>query len=116
MEKFGIENLKILINFIAAFSLKLIDDLNDKKLSLIECLGLLKELVVVPSLVKKRAEIVQEITDLSASEFLELAYYVKAQLPEHANKANEITQKSLDILKGIVELINVLHKGDEINT
>jgi|WetSurMetagenome_2_1015567.scaffolds.fasta_scaffold57173_1 hypothetical protein len=115
MEKFGIENIKTLLKLICTLTVKIIDDLKDRKISVIEALGILYELRTVPSVINNTQNIIDEIKDLSQDETIQLIYFMKGQFPDLSNQATEITDRSIKILISVLEFIDAINlKNKEI--
>lgn len=81
MEKYGIENLKIVVLFAVVITKKLISDFEDGKFTIWEGIGLLPEIKKIPALIKSLPQLKLEVSDLGVAEILELHEYIKANVP-----------------------------------
>ena len=76
IQKFGIENLKVLIKFSFGLTKELTQGFADGKISFVEQLGLITQLVQAIGVVQAWPQIKLELKELSAPEKIQLRDYV----------------------------------------
>lgn len=94
MKKVGIENLVVIVGFILGLGNKVGEALEDGKVSFAETMGLLPELIKLPTALKALPEAAHEIQDLDMEERQELERIIaqKFQIVGKENIENLIEQ------------------------
>lgn len=104
-EKFGIENLKAVLQFGLTLGKTLSTDLSDSNLTFPEILGLVAQLGQVSDFVKNKDAIIQEAKDLSVAEVAQLATLVEGGITNE--KIVGTIENALNILVGVKNLIDI---------
>lgn len=104
MEKLGIEKLKELVKAGLGFGQKVSSDLEDKKISLWEALGLIPNLFSIVGVVKSWADIKAEVDDLSTEERKELEDYVISEFDIPNDKVELFIEHSLSLVVSLIAL------------
>lgn len=91
----GIENLKKLIKTGLTFGQKVADDLQDKKISVWEAIGLIPDIFGVIGVVKTWPECKAELDDLTPEETTELENWVMSEFNIPNAKVKDFIQHSI---------------------
>lgn len=110
VEKYGIDKLKLLLGFIIILGTDLVNDLKDGKLSIGEGFGLFKDLIPLPDLVSKRAEIKLQLLDISTDEAKELIAFIESKFELENQKAVKLVHYAMNILTNIVDIADTVNE------
>lgn len=106
MEKFGIDNLKKVLNFGVSFGLHLSTELKDG-FDYYKIFALVPDLMQVPDLLKNKQAIMDEVKDLSVEEIAALITSVENSALITSDKVKEIISIAVDILQAVVKLVGI---------
>lgn len=104
MEKFGIENLKKVVNVAVTIGKGVTDSIEDGKVTLTEVLELVTPLMAVPALIENKQAIIDEALDLSTDEVDELVKSFEGVTNEN------LTDTIVDGLTIIVSAKNLIER------
>lgn len=107
-EKFGIENLKKVLDFGIKIGKEVASDLEDNKFSLSEGIALAAQFGAVSDLIAKKDDIINEAKDLSLDEIKELIKDVEGELT--SEKVVAIIENALSVIVGAKNLIEIFTK------
>lgn len=109
-EKFGIETLKLVAKVGITLGNDLGKDLEDGKISLIEGLGLLPDVMAVSGVLGKGADIKNEFNDLSTAERAELNQYIDDTFDIPNDELELKIEKGVGVIVAIVDAIAAFKK------
>ena len=112
----GIQRLKDAVKFGVKLTEGVISKLDDKKLTFIEALGLVPDLVDLPGLIRDSEVLWSELNDIDAAERQELLQYVKDELDVDNDKVEVVVESALTVVSAIAGLafdIKALKDKDE---
>lgn len=92
---YGTKNLKKMLKLVANIMTEAADDLKDGKISWVEGLGFVDELMQLPGIVKTWPAIKQEIGELSTAERTDLYDYAVEIFDIPNDRAEEFVEKTL---------------------
>jgi hypothetical protein len=99
---YGTKNLKRMLKLTADIMTEASDDLKDGKISWLEGLGFVDELMQLPGVIKTWPAIKQEIGELSADEKTDLYEYAVEIFDIPNDKAEEFVEKALAwVIEGV---------------
>ncbi len=110
MEKFGIENIKVVLAWSLSFGQELSEDLKDKKIKLFEALGFIDNIVDIPKLVAAIPQIKDEMSELSETEIAELELWVSENYDFQNTTAKELIDAAFDFVNGATKVIAAFKK------
>lgn len=104
MEKFGIDNLKKVLQFGITLGLHTAQQVKDG-FQIADVFALLPELLQIPDFVKNKQAILDEVKDLSVDEIEQLIVFVKDSGVFTSEKIKSIIGDSIDVISSVTKLV-----------
>lgn len=102
----GIKNLKGALAFIINLSLAIDKRLDDGKLSFVEGITMIPDLIELPRIISEPKTLIDEYNDLDGNERSELMRFIESELDLRNDKVEEIIHKGFDALFTLIDVLD----------
>jgi len=106
----GIENLKQVVKFGVTLGEDVATVLADKKISIVEALSLLPDLIGISGILENKDEIKAEFADLTPEEMQELNDYIAVEFDITDDSLEAKIEKAIAAALAVLDLVNAFKK------